>query len=195
MSAALVKSKDTPHTFVDDLESIFYVILWLSLLYSPHSMSSSMLTSFVRRVFDPEQYEGTGGTAKVDFLKSQSDLEQLVFQKRPLLQPLLINLATLFAVRYEAKPSDKQKALIAKYSEDQHELPAWKYQERISQLKSHAHTIQLLDDAIADAAQWPADDPASSQVLLPRPQEDKKRKTKTGFDLAQSERPMKKIRD
>ncbi|KIM80283.1 hypothetical protein PILCRDRAFT_50613, partial [Piloderma croceum F 1598] len=30
MSAALVKTREAPHTFVDDLESILYVILWLA---------------------------------------------------------------------------------------------------------------------------------------------------------------------
>ena len=40
MSAALVQDKNAPHTFVDDLESFLYVILWVSLMYSAHSIPS-----------------------------------------------------------------------------------------------------------------------------------------------------------
>ena len=74
MSAALVKCNDALHTFVDDLELIFYVILWLVLMYSPNSMTAEVRTSFMQQVLDPVQYTGTGGCAKADFLQGCSVL-------------------------------------------------------------------------------------------------------------------------
>ena len=77
MSAALVKCNDAPHTFVDDLESIFYVILWHVLMYSPNSMTPEVCMSFMQQVLDPVQYTGTGGSAKADFLQGRSALQDL----------------------------------------------------------------------------------------------------------------------
>jgi hypothetical protein len=79
MSAALVKSNDAPHTFVDDLESFFYVVLWLVLMYSPNSITAGVHTSFMQQVLNPEQYTGTGGSAKADFLQGRSALRECRF--------------------------------------------------------------------------------------------------------------------
>jgi hypothetical protein len=79
MSVALVKSKEALHTFVDDLESIFYIILWLSVMYSANSMSPASCTSFIQSFLDPEQFEGTGGSAKADFLQGRSTLQEVTF--------------------------------------------------------------------------------------------------------------------
>ena len=79
MSAALVKNKTAPHTFINDLESTFYVIVWLLVMYSPSSMSPGDRTSFIKSVLDPEQFEGTGGSAKADFLQVRTALRELTF--------------------------------------------------------------------------------------------------------------------
>jgi hypothetical protein len=80
MSAALVQDKKAPHTFVDDLESILYVILWIILLYSPSSLDTPSLTAFIQMVLDPAEYEGTGGSCKKDFLIGRSVLQHLTFE-------------------------------------------------------------------------------------------------------------------
>jgi hypothetical protein len=80
MSAALVMNKAAPHTFVDDLESVLYVILWLVLMYSPSSMTVEQRTAFVQGILDPKQYSGTGGTTKADFLKGRTVLQNITFQ-------------------------------------------------------------------------------------------------------------------
>lgn len=196
LSAALIKSKQAPHTFIDDLESIFYVVLWLSLLYSVHSMSSGEVTAFVRMVLDPEDYGDTGGTGKINFLLSRSDLRSLHFQGRPLLQPFLMDLATLFSVRYEPEPTAREKglALLLTGNEFAEQLPYNKYQQRMSQLRSHAYVIQMFDEVVKNQAQWPEDPAEQHANLLPRPHEDKKRKTKTDWGVAESDRSCKKSR-
>ena len=48
MSATLIKDNRAHQTFVDDLESFCYVILWLVLMYLSNSMSPPNLTSFIQ---------------------------------------------------------------------------------------------------------------------------------------------------
>jgi hypothetical protein len=80
MSTALVQDKKAPHTFVNDLESILYVILWIILLYSPSSLDTPSLTAFIQMVLDPAEYEGTSGSWKKDFLIGHSVLQHLTFE-------------------------------------------------------------------------------------------------------------------
>ena len=191
MSAALVKNKTAPHTFIDDLESTFYVIVWLLVMYSPSSMSPGDRTSFIKSVLDPEQFEGTGGSAKADFLQARTALHELTFADRPTLQPLLIDLATLFSVRYEKEPTKDEQDLLAAFTGlQQHRelLVAWSYSDRSSKLESHRHIIKLLAGYTEDTNGWPSDCAVEQKLIDPSDQ-GKKRKTKTGWDL--SDRPLK----
>jgi hypothetical protein len=193
MSAALVKTREALHTFVDDLESILYVILWLALMYSISSMDAPTLTAFIQSVLDTKQYGGTGGTAKADFLKGRSMMNDLTFKDRPQLKKLLEDLAMLFAVRYEKKPTDEDFKLlqIADARIVEH-LEAWKYTRRQQQLRSHHHINHLLTASIQDPTCWPGDDHAKQRTLV-HPQEDGKRKvTKSGWAI--SDRPLKKLK-
>ena len=191
MSAALVKNKTAPHTFIDDLESTFYVIVWLLVMYSPSSMSPGDRTSFIKSVLDPEQFEGMGGSAKADFLQARTALWELTFADRPTLQPLLIDLATLFSVRYEKEPTKDEQDLLAAFTGlQQHRelLVAWSYSDRSSKLESHRHIIKLLAGYTEDTNGWPSDCAVEQKLIDPSDQ-GKKRKTKTGWDL--SDRPLK----
>jgi hypothetical protein len=163
MFTALIKDNEASHTFVDDLESIFYVILWLVLIYSPSSMDPPDLTTFVQTVLDPAQYEGTGGSCKADFLMGHSALQHLKFDGQPSLQPLLMDLAILFAVRYEPEPSADQKQVLIDFKESLsvlHYLYAWHYNTRLDFLKSHTRVIELLTRHI-QTGQWPRNDSAN----------------------------------
>ena len=194
MSAALVKNKTAPHTFIDDLESTFYVIVWLLVMYSPSSMSPGDRTSFIKSVLDLEQFEGTGGSAKADFLQARTALRELTFADQPTLQPLLIDLATLFSVRYEKEPTKDEQDLLAAFTGlQQHRelLVAWSYSDRSSKLESHRHIIKLLAGYTEDTNGWPSDCAVEQKLIDPSDQ-GKKRKTKTGWDL--SDRPLKQSR-
>ncbi|KIM78713.1 hypothetical protein PILCRDRAFT_10935 [Piloderma croceum F 1598] len=196
MSAALVQDKKAPHTFVDDLESILYVILWIILLYSPSSLDTPSLTAFIQMVLDPAEYEGTGGSCKKDFLIGHSVLQHLTFEGRPSLQPLLMDLATLFAVRYEPEPSARQNQVLASLKQfatldpSMFDHPVLNYYNRLSYLKSHTHVIKLLIKHI-EIESWPRNDSAEQQRLVV-PETVGAKRPKTGFQL--SDRPSKKVR-
>ena len=178
MSVALVNNSDAPHTFVDDLESVFYVILWLSVMYSPNSLSPAEHMSFIKSVLDPEQFGSMGGTAKADFLQECTTLWQLKFDGRPKLQPLLMNLATFLSVRYEDKPTKDDLDMLATFEGLQtHKewLPAWTYKKRSTDLESHSYIIKVITEYIQCPNEWPNKDPATRQSLIDPPDEGKKR--------------------
>jgi len=106
MSAALVSDPTAPQTFVDDLESAFYVILWLVLMYTDSSMTARERTTVMQHVMDPQPVEGMGGHGKADFLQGQGVLRKLTLENpdQSRFKTLLVDLATLFSVRYEAEP-------------------------------------------------------------------------------------------
>ena len=186
MSVALVNNRDALHTFVDDLKSIFYVILWLSVMYSPNSLSPAERTSFIKSVLDPEEFGGTGGTAKADFLQAHTTLWQLKFNGWPKLQPLLINLATFLSVCYEDKPTKDDLDMLATFEGSQthkEQLLAGTYEKCSTDLESHSYIIKVITEYIQCPNEWPNKDPAKWQSLIDPPDEGKKRKTKTGWDL------------
>ena len=194
MSTTLVKSKEAPHTFIDDLESIFYVILWLSVMYSPNSSSPAERTAFMKLVLDPEQFDGMGGTAKADFLQAHTSLQQIKCHNYSQLQTLLMKLATSFSVRYEDKPTKDDLDMLTTFGAPQtykERLPAWNYEKCSRDLESHSHIIKVITEHLQDPNEWPDNDPAIWQSLIDPSDEGKKRKTKTGWDL--SDRQIKKL--
>ena len=198
MSAALVSDPTVPQTFVDDLESAFYVILWLVLMYTDSSMTARERTTVMQHVMDPQPVEGTGGHGKEDFLQGQGVLRKLTLENpdRSRLKTLLVDLATLFSVRYEAEPTLNDWDLLDGLDDAKRErMPARKYKICMKHLESHEHIIQLISDAILDASQWPTDDRAVLQKLI-TPDDTKKRKiTKTGWGVeSQLDRSVKKQR-
>src|SRR6202020_2166811 len=104
--------------------------------------------------------EGTGGHGKVDFLQGQGVLQKLTFENpdRSRLKTLLVDLATLFSVRYEAEPTPNDWDLLDGLDDAKRErMPAQKYVICMKQVKSHEHIIQLISNAILDASQCPTD--------------------------------------
>jgi hypothetical protein len=79
MPASLVMNNEALHTFVDDLELVLSIIIWLALMYSSSSMTVEQRTALVPGILDPKQYSCTGGTTKADFLKGRTTLQNIIF--------------------------------------------------------------------------------------------------------------------
>ena len=190
MSAALVKNNNALHTFVDDLELFLYVILWLTLMYSPSSMTVDNCTTFMQQVMDPVQFANAGSTIKADFLQGCSVLQELKFKNpsRPGLQKLLMDLAMLFSVQYEPVPDKETWGPLL-------DLTIQRYEDHRQHLQSHQHVIKLISETITNATQWPTSDYAIRQMLLLPANDGKKRKiTKTDWDIESEHRQVKKWR-
>ena len=58
-------------------------------------------------------------------------------------------------------------------------------------LESHSYIIKVIIEYIQCPNEWPDKDPVAQQSLIDPPDEGKKRKMKTGWDL--SDKPIKKL--
>lgn len=110
MSVNLMTNTRAEHTFVDDLESIFWVLLWTCIVYSESALSINGWTRFIQKTFD------FGTQVKENVLLQQAIFEPSLeyysldlqssplFPSRPSLNSLLKDLADLFRHCY-SKPS------------------------------------------------------------------------------------------
>ena len=160
MSASLTGRMGRLHDHKDDLESSFYTLLWVTLMYSDCSKPEKV-PSLLRTIF-----EG-GFLAKADFLKGRTFLDRVSFPGRGALHTLFDELAQMFAVRYEQAPTkqDRDRASrINSYSTEYYETTSvYKYDKRMSSLNTHAAIIDLFEAALRDRSQWPPNDPAVKQ--------------------------------
>jgi len=176
MSAGLVSGIYDQHDFKDDLESSVYVLLWVTLMYSEVSDRDEVPT-FLSAVLDPRPCGPRGGYGKEGFLVGRAFLNHVTFPHRPALHTLIDQLAQLFAVRYEKKPSEDERRdsdallLIAKSTSNPHLWNLYHtnkvgaYDTRMSNLMTHEPTIALFDEALRDRSVWPANDSAVEQFF------------------------------
>ena len=148
MFAALVKDKRAQQTFMDKLESFFYVILWLALMYLSNSMFPPNLTFFVWLVLDLAEYQATGGNSKAKCLVGCTDLLYLSFLR----QPLHNDLAMLFVVCYERKPSNEEYEVLVELEHSQHHFFWLGSIKNIFRYSSHKPTPMLLSWAATNVA-------------------------------------------
>jgi len=98
MSACLIENKGATHTFQDDLESSFWVLLWTVLMYCQSSLSIEACSEFIRQTFE------LGGQEKRSVL-----LSQIVFKgasDSPLHTPTLHNINVTMSNDTSATLSD-----------------------------------------------------------------------------------------
>ena len=107
MSAALVSAMFKPmtHTFVDDIESSLWVLMWIFLMYSSCSNKDQAIL-FLDNTLEPQTQNRQGGYNKADWLKGGTFSNKVFFDGWPALDGLVKQLAHLFGSRYEP-PLDK----------------------------------------------------------------------------------------
>ena len=94
------------HGRVDDLESFYHVLFWVSLQHARHALNSVELYDVLTRLFDHALIDGGkaySNLSKVVHMKSNMMLEEVDFQNLPLLE-LLFKLSAAFQVLYVSPP-------------------------------------------------------------------------------------------
>ena len=104
MSVELVKNPKAIHTMEDDIESVFWVLLWLYLLYMKTDVEPGMRSSILNGIMNPNVYNGTGGVAKAGFIEGISGISS-VKTKDSSMSDLLTQLHAVVQERY--RPADK----------------------------------------------------------------------------------------
>jgi hypothetical protein len=97
----------------DDLESFFYVLVWIALRHTDHSFVKGALTKMLHAVFDDYYLDPHGAAKGGDRKKAEvqtSDPFQISRLFNVPLKELIETLAITFAVRYERAPNGTELA-------------------------------------------------------------------------------------
>lgn len=180
MAADLVEGTNIAHTFVHDLESAFWVILWVSLAYMSNSWSTEDRSSFLTQTMSPRVYNTSGGRNKLFFMTSESMGGFRVIEN-PVLTDLLMCLKRILAIRHRQRPSElsskinllailaeiegKATSELALRSRNLIEQEAKEYDNLMTCLQDHTVILAMIHKALYGNYKWPEDDAATPQDL------------------------------
>src|SRR5258708_986047 len=112
MARDLVQQFNIQHTFAHDLESFFWVLLWIVLTWVPTYYTDAVCSGFIHRTMSPKVCSGSGGSTKMNFLVSSYMLEERVEDFRlpnnPSLHALLVEMKHTVADQYLSLLSKKE---------------------------------------------------------------------------------------
>ncbi len=112
MAGDLIQQFNIWHTFAHDLESFFWVLLWIVLTQVPTYYTDAVCSSFIHGMMSPKVCSGSGGSAKTNFLVSSCMLEERVedfcLPNNPSLHALLVEIKCTVADWYLSLPSKKE---------------------------------------------------------------------------------------
>ncbi|KAI6018289.1 hypothetical protein EDC04DRAFT_2902334 [Pisolithus marmoratus] len=168
MSACLVEDASATHTFKDDLESSFEVLLWIVVMFSESSLSIKSCSNFIRGTFE----SAPGGEGKWSVLVLQQKLKEGLFPSQPSLYQLLKDLADLFAYDYYT-PGDSEEWNLLVFTEEpsarekalMEELPIFCHKKSVERLQSHDYVIKHFATHL-NSSTWPENDTAMMQLLM-----------------------------
>ncbi|KAG1894227.1 uncharacterized protein F5891DRAFT_1195511 [Suillus fuscotomentosus] len=180
MSAYLIEHKYAIHSVKDDLESSFYVVLWMALMYKETYMDIICWTSLATQVFETNP----GSSSKADWLIRRSNLLNIMFVDCKPLDGLIHALAEFFSHRY-TQITDHQQMIFDKfrlaYEKAMREVPitqdlliaahgimtdspVYKKEMDMKVLDSHDTVIDIFNKQL-DLSGWPVKDATVLQKL------------------------------
>lgn len=92
MVAELIENPKAIQTVEHNIESIFWVLLWICILYMDTNLDVRQRSSLIKGTMSPSVYVNTGGNGKVDFLANKARLNLL---ETPTSQPIAVLLKLL----------------------------------------------------------------------------------------------------
>ncbi|KAH9164639.1 hypothetical protein EDB89DRAFT_1912027 [Lactarius sanguifluus] len=182
MATDLIKNPEINQTFIHDIESAFFVLLWMALHYLHSSWDVDGLSSFVDTVFNPQVYGNTGGLTKLMFMRVDQGLNNFSFTNNVPLADLLCGLKELLSVRHKSQPTYAHKSnikdvihqawgirpssMLAAANEQAYKSVLEEYELYLLGLDNHETAIFIIENAINKEDTWPAFEPANRQRLL-----------------------------
>ena len=137
MSIDLLTEPDTPHTILDDMESFFWVLMFMAIHYLPSGFRADSLQMFDECIHHPE-HGHVGGSQKIAFL-----FRSLKAQSFPCV-PLNSLVGDLWMFFREYK--------------DLREMRKPEFSERHSRLIEDPSEILAFFDTALQSKEWPAND-------------------------------------
>ncbi len=112
MARDLVQQFNIQHTFTHNLESFFWVLLWIVLTQVPTYYTDAVHSSFIHGTMSSKVCSGSRGSTKMNFLVSSCMLEERVedfhLPNNPSFCALLVEMKCTVANRYLSLPSKKE---------------------------------------------------------------------------------------
>jgi Fungal protein kinase len=100
MAVDLIAKPDSIQTVEHDLESFFWVLLWLCLSYFDTSISLGLRTSIVKATMSPRAYGDTGGLDKMNFMANRLALQYVNTRTSPTVAKVLKTMHFLLGTRH-----------------------------------------------------------------------------------------------
>ncbi|TFY50544.1 hypothetical protein EVG20_g11458 [Dentipellis fragilis] len=168
MSLRRLRNVGGRHDAVDDMESVFWVLLWLALNYSVHTLTPEDLKYYLDFIFDHRRVvEGcyTGGAGKDALLEKEylNGFIPTTFSPDGL-QNTLEALHDAFRVRPPPVPKlrglneERAKRKLAAYRQDMID-----YEEDLAKLKDSTYVRKLLEDDLENYT-WPMHGPVEHVI-------------------------------
>ncbi|KAF8479414.1 hypothetical protein F5888DRAFT_1860273 [Russula emetica] len=172
MAAELIERPKIRHTFSHDLESFFWVLMWIVVTRVPTTWDESTRSIFINGVMNPKVYSNIGSTEKLTWLKAGNPLREKGFRIRdnPILHELAMELYDSVAGQYRPRPSDQAPPTklnpyilsgcsLRKNPEEEDK----NYEIGLTFLKDYDTLLKQFEQALN--AEWPSNDKASLQSI------------------------------
>lgn len=109
MAADLIENPHIAQKLIHDIESAFYILLWMAVCYVKSTWDPSRRSSFVRTIFHPPVFGVSGGPWKATFMRASRQEDMPKFPDNESLTKLLTTLRMSLSFRHmepPEKPSD-----------------------------------------------------------------------------------------
>jgi hypothetical protein len=200
MAADLIADPKTNHTFVHDLESAYYLVLWLSIKFLPNSWKPHGRAMVMHNLFNPVAFPDKGSSSKKDWMvgSSVTELSQFKIIDNLVLTGLIRSLNQHFQAHIvnQARVAEAAVAAIVPRFGPLATTPSVNNaptQEFLHYIISHEGVIKMFKDSLN--LQWPEDEPAMKQDI---PDMDwssaRKSKSYVGRDIEKEGSSQKRLR-
>jgi hypothetical protein len=159
MAAELILTPHIAHTFMHDLESVIWVLMWITLKYTVTNWSVGVRSSFVSDTMSPRVFMNSGGQNKLFFMQSPISLKGFTVDQNPQLTSLLFGLKEILHRHHVGKPLDQRDD-----DSSAHRTPVEDISEDVF-LKAHALVIDTFNKYL-DSPNWPNNDEAQLQPIV-----------------------------
>jgi Fungal protein kinase len=163
MAADVVKSSGITQTFVHDLESVFWVLLWITLNYVETSWGIGERSYFCDSVFSMKVFGDSGGNSKMNFLCNDDALSFEIPHNSPLFA-LLGELKDLLSARHRKIPmaQSKLESKADRLAGAKRDV----YMSQLKHLEDHRGILSLFKTSLDPPNIWPVNDKASFQPIV-----------------------------
>ena len=170
MAADLVKSSNTLQTLEHDLESFFWVLLWIILTQVP-CWDIELRSQFINDTMRPNVYGQSGSQGKITFLTSNRLQGGFKIPNNTTLPMFLSRVKLTVAARHHLDPSLKKfnpktgdDEKLKSKTRDRLKMDLTAYHKGLEYLKDHNVMLGQFKDTLHE--EWPSNDKAVYQAII-----------------------------